>query len=82
MPANKPHVLIALVGERVEHDEYIEVGTILMGEYPTEAQADKERDRRNALAHQDHPSHRGREYITMTTVEYASMVDEREHSIN
>jgi len=76
MTKKKPHVVVALVGERVEHDDYTEVGTILMGEYPTETEADKERDRRNALVHQGHPSHHGREYITMSATEYADMESE------
>lgn len=73
MTKDKPHVVVALVGERVERDDYIEVGTILMGEYPTEEDADRERARRNALVREDHPSHRGRQYITMSVAEYEDM---------
>ena len=70
MTNNKPHVVIALVGERIERDDYIEVGTILMGEYPTESEADKERDRRNALNDDC-------EFITMSVAEYADMNNEQ-----
>ena len=76
MTNNKPHVVIALVGKRIERDDYTEVGTILMGEYPSKAQADKERDRRNALVLQADPCHLGREYISMSAAEYVDMEGE------
>ena len=73
---DQPHVVLALVGERVENGEYINVGTIVMAEYASQADADTECHRRNALVKRGHRGHRGREYITMSAAEYATMSTE------
>jgi hypothetical protein len=73
MNENRPHVIVALLTkhyDEVKGTKYTQSGSILIGERPTEAEANKERDRRNALVRDGDPAHKGREYIVMRASEY------------
>ena len=60
-----PYVVIAQIGPPIsETDEYIEMDTIVMAERATEQEAERERDRRNAL-------NDGHSYFVMRADEYA-----------
>jgi hypothetical protein len=68
MTNTEPHVVVAFVGERRYRGDYVEIDTVLMGEYATAAAANRERDRRNALARDC-----DREYfISLSKAEYAA----------
>lgn len=66
MTKTEQHVVLDLVGKHTDLGDHVEVGTILIGIYPTEAEANAVRDRRNALG-------RNHACITMTAAEYGSL---------
>jgi hypothetical protein len=59
-----PYLVIAQIGPPIsETDDYVELNTIVMAERVTEQEAERERDRRNAL-------NDGRSYFVMRADEY------------